>query len=106
VLVDDVRSCDNDGILDDGETGKLVVTIENTGFSDLVDTTATVTSNIAGLTFAKGGEDHRGKITFPTLRPYASVGASVEVTMTAPAGITPYALTDGLGTHVPIVTRT
>jgi hypothetical protein len=86
-LVDDVTSCDHDGILDDGETGKLVVTLKNTGFSDLVGATATVSSGTAALTVGAGG-----LIAIPKLHPYETFSGSVDVTMTAPTDITPYTL--------------
>ncbi len=86
-LHDDVSSCDQDGILDDGETGKLVVTIKNTGFSDLTGATATVRSDVPGLTFANGG-----KITFPAAKPFQTASASVDVSMTGQAQIAPYTL--------------
>lgn len=90
-LLDDVKSCDQDGILDDGETGKLVVTIKNTGFSDLTGATATVTTDVPGLTLANGG-----KITFPPAKPFQTVSAGVEVSMTTQTQTLPYALTIAL----------
>ncbi len=42
-LVDDVRSCDTDGVLDVGERGHLRVTLKNTGFTTLTGTTVAVT---------------------------------------------------------------
>ena len=86
-LADDVRSCDQDGILDDGETGKLVVTIKNVGLAEITAATATVTTATAGLALANGG-----RITFPPVKPFQTVSASVEVSLRTDGGVLPYAL--------------
>ncbi|AKU95579.1 Chitinase [Labilithrix luteola] len=90
-LFDDMKSCDQDGILDDGETGKLVVTVKNTGLSDLTTATATVTTDVPGLTVANGG-----KISFPPAKPFQTVSASVDVSMSTQTQSLPYALTIAL----------
>jgi large repetitive protein len=48
---DSVTSCDKDGILDAGETGKLIVTIKNTGWAKLTKTQIKATSTNANVTF-------------------------------------------------------
>lgn len=85
-LADDVRSCDQDGILDDNETGKLVVTIKNVGLSEITTATATVTTATAGLAVANGG-----KIAFPAVKPFQTVSASVDVSLRTDGGVLPYA---------------
>src|SRR6185503_1824745 len=60
VKIDDsVKSCDADGILDALETGKVTVTVRNTGMATLANATATVSSSTAGVSFPNGA-----KVTF------------------------------------------
>lgn len=59
---DSLGSCDNDGVVDHGEYGKLAVTVRNTGITTLAQTTATVTTSSAGLWFPSGNT-----ITFPAV---------------------------------------
>jgi hypothetical protein len=77
-LDDSVISCDNDGILDGGETGKLTVTIKNVGTSPLTATVATISSATPGVTFPAGTT-----INFPPSDPYATVNGSVTVSYAA-----------------------
>src|SRR5262249_10085491 len=75
VTVDDsILSCDSDGILDAEEKGLVSVTIKNIGTAALTKTTATVTSNIPGVTFPKGG-----MITFGNVDPFGNATGTVEV---------------------------
>lgn len=73
-LVDSVVSCDGDGILDNGETGKLTVTLRNSGAATLSQTTGKVTSSIPGITL-----ENDGVLTFPTSQPFGSTTASLNV---------------------------
>ncbi|MDQ3280043.1 MAG: M36 family metallopeptidase [Acidobacteriota bacterium] len=53
-LDDSVLSCDNDGILDSGDRGRLTLTIKNIGTAPLSGTTGTISSSSAGVTFPNG----------------------------------------------------
>ena len=53
-LDDSVTSCDNDGILDAGETGQVQVQVANDGPAAMTDTTVTLASTTAGVTFPDG----------------------------------------------------
>src|SRR5262249_30297234 len=53
-LTDDVSSCDNDGVLDNGETGTLTVTLHNDGGTALSAITATVSSTNPAASFPSG----------------------------------------------------
>jgi large repetitive protein len=80
VVVDDAAaSCDSDGYIDSGETGRVVVRIANGGQAPLTGAQVTVTSKLAGTTFPKGAT-----LTVPTVAPYASADVIFEV-MLAPS---------------------
>ncbi len=51
-LDDSVLSCDADGILDGGETGKLTIEVQNNGAVALTNTTVTVTTITPGVIFS------------------------------------------------------
>ena len=53
-LDDSVDSCDNDGILDAGETGQVVVEVANASPAALVGTTVTLSSTTSGVVFPNG----------------------------------------------------
>jgi MYXO-CTERM domain-containing protein len=75
VEVDDsVVSCDNDGHLDAEETGKLTITVMNTGTAPLVGAGATVSSTTAGVTFPAGKQ-----VTFGTVAPFATGKATLDI---------------------------
>jgi large repetitive protein len=59
---DTLGSCDNDGVVDHGEYGKLAVTVRNTGITVLSATTATVATTSSGLWFPSGNT-----ISFPPI---------------------------------------
>jgi MYXO-CTERM domain-containing protein len=82
-LDDSTTSCDKDGHLDVGEKGKLTLSVKNAGPVPVTGASATVTTTLAGLTFPSGA-----KITIPTVAPYASVKATVDVALAGPiAGV-------------------
>ncbi|MFY1827745.1 myxosortase-dependent M36 family metallopeptidase [Myxococcus fulvus] len=78
-LVDDspVGSCDRDGVLDNGETGRLVLTVINNGSVPANASTATVISPTRGITLGNGGV-----ITIPALGSFEQATVSVPVTLT------------------------
>ncbi len=71
-LDDSIRSCDNDGYLDSGEKGLLTVTLKNSGLGSLSNTTATISSSNAAITFPNGNT-----ITFPASQAYENITGSV-----------------------------
>jgi hypothetical protein len=97
-LVDGTRSCDNDGILDNNETAKLVVRVRNIGNGRLTSTTGRASSTLAGITFAAGGT-----ITFPPSDPFQTVEGSVAVSLAGAAGSVP--LTINVGVTDPTMAR-
>ncbi len=56
VLDDSAESCDEDGLLDAGETGKVSVTLANRGFLAAPGTKVTISSSTPGVTFPGGAE--------------------------------------------------
>ncbi|HLL55029.1 MAG TPA: tandem-95 repeat protein, partial [Myxococcaceae bacterium] len=76
-LSDNTTWCDRDGYLDNGETGKLTVTIRNTGAEPLTRATVNVVSNQSGVIFPNGGH-----ATFPTVNPLQSASVSIDVGLT------------------------
>jgi len=79
-LDDSVTGCDKDGVLDLGETGRLSVTVRNTGVTALEPFAATVTSDstTATLAFPDGTQ-----LSFPRLAPNQTATASLKVGLTA-----------------------
>ena len=73
-LDDSLSSCNSDGILDNGESGVLRMTLRNSGNALLKQTTATVTSNDPHLTFD-------GPVTFAAMEPGQTATASVHATL-------------------------
>ena len=65
----DGRGCDRDGVLDNGETGVLSITLKNLGISGVSRLQATVTSSNPHITFPRGntlsfrGVDRRSEST-------------------------------------------
>jgi len=70
------NACDNDGVLDNGETGTLTLKLRNVGTDNVAETTGTLTSKTGNFTFGNGG-----KITIPSFKPFETVEATVEVTL-------------------------
>lgn len=81
-LSDDVHSCDDDGYLDDGEIGNLVVTLANTGATPLSATTATVTSTNPAVTFLSGNQIH-----FPASSPNGTTVGHVQILLQGAVGL-------------------
>ncbi len=79
VKVDDsVMSCDSDGILDGGETGKVAIEIANDGPAALSGTVVTVRTSNTGVIFPNGNQ-----VTIP------NVGAFQTSTVTIDIGLAP-----------------
>ena len=76
-LADDIGSCDDDGVLDNGEFGTLGVTLRNVGAANLTATTVTVTSSNPAVSFPSGNV-----INVPASAPYTEVTGTLQVTLT------------------------
>ena len=81
-LDDDVASCDNDGILDDGETGSLTVTLLNQGPNNVNHVTLTVTSTNPNVSFPNGNS-----VSFPPVQKFDSSTGSIRVALNGAAGL-------------------
>ncbi|MBM4380224.1 MAG: M36 family metallopeptidase, partial [Deltaproteobacteria bacterium] len=81
-IADDVQSCDQDGRLDNGETGTLTVVLKNTGTAALSQTTGTVASTLSGVTFPDGPT-----LTFPASPPKGVVTTTLKVALVAVQGV-------------------
>ncbi|MBL9022850.1 MAG: M36 family metallopeptidase [Myxococcales bacterium] len=75
-VTDGPASCDDDGIVDVGETGRVVVTLANRGFLDAPATTVTLSADDAGLAFPGGAS-----VEVPTLAGFATVEIPFEVSL-------------------------
>lgn len=77
---DAVVSCDDDGVLDAGETGRLVVRVANRGFVPLEGASLTVASDTPGIEFPAGAT-----VALPALEPVSVATVSVDVRLDAAA---------------------
>ncbi|HYO66609.1 MAG TPA: myxosortase-dependent M36 family metallopeptidase [Archangium sp.] len=69
-------SCDKDGVLDNGETGRIIVTVRNTGSTAARNTSVTVFSPSSGVTVGNGGS-----MRFPVILVGEQAEVSVPVTL-------------------------
>jgi hypothetical protein len=81
-LSDSVSSCDNDGLLDNGETGRLTVTLRNQGPNNVNHVTLTVTSSNPNVSFPEGNV-----LSFPPVQKNDVSTGSIRVTLNGAAGI-------------------
>jgi hypothetical protein len=72
-LTDDVDSCDNDGVLDGGETAKIKVPVANNGPTALTNVVATLTTATTGVTIVSG------PVTIASIPAYSSMDVSIDV---------------------------
>lgn len=77
-LAEDDGTCDADGILDNGESGQVTITIKNTGSTELAGITGTVSTSTAGLTFPSGAA-----VTFPDIDLGETASVTVPVALAA-----------------------
>jgi uncharacterized repeat protein (TIGR01451 family) len=73
---DSLGGCDNDGVVDHGEYGKLTVTVRNTGVEPLAATTLDVATTSAGMWFPSGTQAQ-----FPAVGVGQTASASVRVAL-------------------------
>ena len=81
-LNDAVTPCDNDGVLDDNETGRLTFTLKNVGFIPLNATTVTVTTTHPNVSFPGGNV-----VAMPPISVGAVISRSVEVALSGVSGL-------------------
>jgi hypothetical protein len=82
-LTDDVASCDNDdGSLDNGESGHLTITLHNDGSNALSAITATVSSTNLNVSFPNGNVAN-----FPPAAASANTSAAIVVKLSGATGI-------------------
>ncbi|MDP2269894.1 MAG: myxosortase-dependent M36 family metallopeptidase [Archangium sp.] len=72
-LDDEASYCDRDGVLDQGESGFLNVTLRNTGFDALTATTGTITSTTPGVVVSPPS------LTFTNSQPWGQATAQTQV---------------------------
>jgi hypothetical protein len=72
-LTDTFRSCDSDGVLDNGELGVLTVRLRNAGVLPFT-ATATISTETPGVTFPRGNS-----LRFSTAAPFQQATASLVV---------------------------
>ena len=77
---DAVRSCDRDGYLDADEKGDVTIRVKNAGWVNLANTSVTVASANAGVTFAGGG-----KATVASLDPFGVMKVRIGISFDAAA---------------------
>lgn len=75
-LDDSAESCDNDGIVDKRETGRLQVTVRNTGTAPVTAATLTITADVPIVSLKNGGT-----FSLPALAPYASTSVVQDFTI-------------------------
>jgi hypothetical protein len=75
-VADGKTNCDDDGVLDPGEEGTVVVKVQNPGVEVLTGTTVKVSSSSAGVTFPAGDT-----VTLGDLEPFAVLEAKVPVAL-------------------------
>ena len=81
-LDDSVASCDADGILDNGESGRLTITLQNQGPNNVNHVTLTVTSNNPHVTFPNGNV-----LAFPPVQKNDQSTGSLRVALGGASGI-------------------
>jgi hypothetical protein len=87
-LDDTLTGCDQDGVLDVGETGNLTVTVRNVGAGNLGSFTATVTASGTSATFALPSGN---TLTFPALAPLQTATRKLPVRLLQTTGAEPRA---------------
>ena len=76
VTVAETNSCDDDGTLDNGESGTVKVKIRNIGTDTIAAATAKLSSKSGNFVFTGAG-----KVSFPALKPFESAEVSIDVTL-------------------------
>jgi MYXO-CTERM domain-containing protein len=71
---DSVASCDHDGYLDRGESGKITVKLQNTGWIELTQTQVKVTTTDPNVTLENGGI-----VNLTSLKPYEKKSVTIGI---------------------------
>ncbi|MEJ7600283.1 MAG: M36 family metallopeptidase [Kofleriaceae bacterium] len=74
-LVDSVDSCDNDGVLDGGETARITVPVSNGGPVAITNVVATLTTTNADVTIAAAS------VTIASIPAYSSMDVTFDVSL-------------------------
>jgi len=72
-FADSVESCDNDGVLDAGETARIKVPITNPGHAAVTDVSISLTSTTPGVTIVSP------PVAIGTLAPYTTMDIEIDV---------------------------
>jgi len=81
-LSDSVASCDADGVVDNGETGELTITLMNQGPNNVGHVTLTVTSTNPNVSFPNGNV-----VSFPPVQKNDESTGSIRVAVNGAAGL-------------------
>jgi len=73
---DNVLSCDNDGVLDGNELGRVHVNVKNVGWAPLAGATLSVSSTSPGVVFPNGTT-----VALPTIAPLGTTIANIDITL-------------------------
>jgi large repetitive protein len=76
-IADSVESCDQDGVLDAGETARITLPIINPGHGTVTDVTVAVTSSTPGVRVVSG------PVTLGTLAPYTTTEVEIDISLDA-----------------------
>jgi hypothetical protein len=92
LTADDNGTCDDDGVLDNGESGVLTLRWNNIGWTPLVDSVLQISSDYPGLTFSGNS---LGSVSVPSTAVYTGTDVQVPVELVgAPAnGIITFTVT-------------
>ena len=82
VLADDGSTCDHDGVLDNGETGSLTITLMNQGTNNVNHVTLTLASSNPHVTFPNGNV-----LDFPPVQKNDVSSRSIRVALNGAVGI-------------------
>jgi hypothetical protein len=81
-LTDDGQSCDHDGVIDNGETGHLILSLANQGGNNVERIQVTVTSSNPAVTFPFGND-----MRFPPVHKYGTSTGSIAVAVNGAATV-------------------
>jgi hypothetical protein len=81
-LSDSVASCDTDGVVDNGETGELTITLANQGPNNVNHVTITVSSTNPNVSFPNGTV-----LSFPPVQKNDTSTGSIRVALSGAAGL-------------------
>jgi len=81
-IADDATSCDHDGVLDDGETGHLTVTLASHAPNNVNQISIVVTSTNPHVSFPDGNV-----LSFPPVQKFGSSTGSIKIALNGATGI-------------------